>query len=245
MELSRHCTSLRRLDWKAFLVFVRWEVWVGRVGAKWETGKAAAAEGRPWRLPSRWVVGGKLRGKSDCELSALTCHPLESIIANSKKYPLTPRKAQPMLPVTLSSCRCPLLFDYTTRDVLPFRDRAFSDIYEIISARATSRRQQLHEYVVVGRIPRNLPAVSRFAKTLNETFCPSLVSVTCSRHLSLQGRGSHDQERPGACCVLLPPLLIDFLKQAKIGVVGKKKAAGGTHYQPGQSKGVASAANAK
>lgn len=41
---------------------------VGSVG--WACGRkmgngAAAAEGRPWRLPLRLVVGGKLRGKSD------------------------------------------------------------------------------------------------------------------------------------------------------------------------------------
>lgn len=106
-------------------------MWVGRVGAKWETGSAAAAEGRPWRLLLRSVVGGKLRGKSDCELDALTCHPSQSIIANIKKYvPPTPRKAHPMPTATFLFVPHPPPLELYDEDVLNSRDRATSNIYE-------------------------------------------------------------------------------------------------------------------
>lgn len=148
-----------------------------------------------------------------------------------------------MRPVTVSSCRCPLPWNYTTRmPCLPQQsDQRYlrNHVYaRNIAASATPR----DEYVVVGGIPRNLPVVSRLAKTLNETYSvrPSFPSPAVATFRCKNGEVTIGNVLELTCILFSPPFT-DFLKQARTGVVGTKKAAGGTYYPPGQSKGVASA----
>lgn len=109
------------------------------------------------------------------------------------------------------------------RGCLEFPRQSDEQYLRIIFIRAISRRQH-HEYVVVDGIPRNLPVVSRLAKTRNET-CSVRPSFPLSAVATLNCKDGEVtiRNRLDASCLLLSASMPDFPNQPRTAAVGMQE----------------------